>query len=208
MGIFTAAAPRAAMTYQRRLDRSADELLGLCRGMLADGHLDSVEARFLGEWLQRHAEFADRFPFDVLLARLTDALADGVLDADEELNLLEAISSLVGGERDSAGSHSLATHLPLNDPPPAILFPDQTFVVTGTFAFGPRAAVIEQLQKRGALVKSSITQSTRFLVIGAVGSRDWIHSSYGRKIEQAIEFRSQGLPVAIVSEDHWQSQLR
>jgi len=34
--------------------------------------------------------------------------------------------------------------------------------------------------------------ATSFLVIGAIGSRDWIHSTHGRKIEAAVKLREQG----------------
>jgi hypothetical protein len=46
--------------------------------------------------------------------------------------------------------------------------------------------------------------ATPFLVIGTLGSRDWAHTSFGRKIEAAIRCRP---PLRIVSEKHWCSNL-
>ena len=45
------------------------------------------------------------------------------------------------------------------------------------------------------------------LVVGAVASRDWLHSSYGRKIMRAVELRDSGRTVGIIGEDHWRRFL-
>jgi hypothetical protein len=41
------------------------------------------------------------------------------------------------------------------------------------------------------------------LVIGEIGSQDWLHSTHGRKIEKAIEYNDTGAKIAIVPEKHW-----
>lgn len=196
-------APSGRMTYHRRRDRSVDELIGLCRGFLADGAIVAQEAEFLLDWVDRHVEFRGDFPYNIIYQRLHDALQDGVIDEDEEAALLECISKLVGGEFAGHEVASLATALPLDDPPPAICFAAKSFVVTGTFSFGPRRQVCEAIESRGGEIKQSLTRSVDYLVIGTVGSRDWIHSSYGRKIEAAVDLRQNGIPIAVISENHW-----
>jgi hypothetical protein len=203
-------APSAGMTVMRRKDRSTDELIGICRGILADGHVSVDEAKYLDGWLARHSEFSHVYPFNKLIARLHEALVDGVLDADEEADLLEAISGLVGGEAygdHGSESFSLSTALPLTLPAPAPLSYPSIFVVTGTFAYGTRAVVSRVICDRGGSVVPYISKKVGYLVVGDIGSRDWIHSSYGRKIEKAVEYAAQGCPIAIISEQHWTSQL-
>lgn len=208
MGIFEyCGAPSGRMTYHRRRDRSVDELIGLCRGFLADGAIVVQEAEFLRDWVDRHAEFRNDFPYNIIYQRLHDALQDGVIDSDEEAALLDCIAKLVGGEFAGEEVASLATTLPLDDPAPSISFTGKSFVVTGTFSFGPRRLVCEAIESRGGEVKPSLTKSVSYLVIGTVGARDWIHSSYGRKIETAVDLRQQGVPIAIVSELNWQQCL-
>ena len=208
MGVFEwAGAPSGRMTYHRRRDRSVDELIGICRGFLADGAIVRQEAEFLRDWVDRHAEFRAEFPFNTLYQRLHDALSDGVLDSDEEADLLDCIVKLVGGEIAHGEVNSLSTALPLNDPEPEIVFPRHTFVVTGTFSYGARRLVCQAIEDRGGEVKPSVSRQIAYLIIGAVGSRDWIHSSYGRKIEAAVTLRQEGLPIAIVSEHHWASYV-
>jgi hypothetical protein len=45
------------------------------------------------------------------------------------------------------------------------------------------------------------------LVVGTIRSRDWLHSTHGRKIEHAVELAGQNHPIAIVSEEHWANNL-
>ena len=59
---------------------------------------------------------------------------------------------------------------------------------------------------RGGLIGSYVTLQTSYLVIGSVGSRDWIHSSWGRKVEKAVEYKRL-CRIAMVSEQHWPSFL-
>jgi hypothetical protein len=59
-------------------------------------------------------------------------------------------------------------------------------VFTGKFAFGPRRVCEAAVEALGGRAGSSVTRVTNYLVIGTFGSRDWIHTSHGRKIEQAV----------------------
>jgi len=45
------------------------------------------------------------------------------------------------------------------------------------------------------------------LIVADMGSRDWIHSTHGRKIEKAMEVKSSGNLIAIISEEHWVKHL-
>src|SRR5881394_632462 len=92
------AAPSPAINRDRRRDRATDELIGLCKGLLADGHLQDVEAKFLVDWLQAHAEFSGEYPFSALIDRVEHALANGVVDIDEEHDLVDAMLKLSGNQ--------------------------------------------------------------------------------------------------------------
>lgn len=41
------------------------------------------------------------------------------------------------------------------------------------------------------------------LVIGSMASRDWIHTSHGRKIESVINNRKSGSSTKILTEQAW-----
>jgi hypothetical protein len=188
----------------RLSDRAVDELIGLCRGVEVDGAVSTTEAEFLREWIECNRAHAGHRPANILYARLTEMLVDDVLDPMEERELLELLHDIVGGGlpvMERVASYS--STLPLCAPPPAISFPGRRFCMTGKFVFGTRKQCEAAIMQLGGETQSTPTSSTSFLVIGAIGSRDWIHSTHGRKIEAAVKLREQGTRLAIVSEEHW-----
>ena len=57
--------------------------------------------------------------------------------------------------------------------------------------------------KGGRPVDSPPTRDSDYLLIGLFASRDWANTSFGRKIEKAVALRESGIPIAIISEEHW-----
>jgi hypothetical protein len=202
-------APSANMTGSRRSDRATSELVGICRGLLADGHVSQMEAVFLKDWIERNAQLTGLYPFDRIYSQLSVILRDGFIDQDESADLHDTLSRFVGGEAFDAKAQtaSLSTSLPIDDPEPLIDYPGSVFVVTGTFLHGERASVHAAIHARGGTSSASPSKKTRYLVIGELGSRDWINSNAGRKIEKAVALRAEGHPVSIVSERHWSQSL-
>ena len=47
----------------------------------------------------------------------------------------------------------------------------------------------------------------RYLLVGTVGSEEWLHSTHGTKIIRAVELKREGRPLAIVSERPWTATL-
>ena len=88
---------RAKSTAINRVqDRLIDELIGVCRGVIADGRVDESEAIFLGQWIENHREIADRWPVNILYTRLVEMLKDGILTSDEQTELLGTLRDLTG----------------------------------------------------------------------------------------------------------------
>lgn len=56
---------------------------------------------------------------------------------------------------------------------------------------------------KGATVKDTVTGGLDYLVIGAIATRDWRHSSYGTKIIKAMQLKEKGRNLAIIAEHHW-----
>jgi hypothetical protein len=77
-------------------DRLIDELIGVCRGVIADGRVDEQEAIFLGQWIENHREIADRWPVNILYARLVEMLRDGIMSESERAELLLTLRDLTG----------------------------------------------------------------------------------------------------------------
>jgi len=198
--------PNPYIAHSRLVDRQIDEVIGLAKGIMADGCVTQQEAEFLLEWLETNRHAANKWPANILYQRLKLALQDGVLDSDEEKELLILLADITGKPKLDS-THSMTTTLPICDPAPKVTFSNKTFCLTGTFISGKRSEASEQITMRGGCCKTNPTKKTDYLVIGDTGSTDWIHSTFGRKIEKAIELQKDGHPIAIISEQHWLSSL-
>lgn len=188
-------------------DRQVSELIGLARGLIADGKLEDSEIEYLEKWLAASEGITNNPLVSNLVRRIAEAREDGVIDDEERADLYSALSQFSGSEDFELGELLKSTTLPLCKPAPEIAFEDKMFAFTGTFVFGSRKDCEAAMKERGGK-SGSIRMDTDFLVIGEYASDDWIHSSYGRKIEKAVEYRdTRGLPLRIISEAHWRSFL-
>lgn len=186
-------------------DRQVNELLGLAHGLLADGRIDQSEAEYLQKWLVANTASHENPVIANFLQRINDMLSDGVLDDDEANDLFETLQRFSGGDFE-LGELQKSSSLPLNEPPPDLIFPEQSFCFTGTFAYGSRRECEGAVKSLGAKA-GSLTQKTNYLVIGIYATDSWAHSSYGRKIEKAVKMQSDGIGIQIVGEEHWVNHL-
>lgn len=185
--------------------RQIDELIGLARGLVADGLINQMEAEFLQKWLAANGSVSDQPLFRTLYKRINEILADGILDQAEMAELLDTLGRLA--DRDfELGETLKSTTLPLSLPLPKLSFSDQTYCFTGVFNFGKRKDCEQAVIQRGAAA-GGLTKSTTILVIGVYATNSWKHSSFGNKILNACELRDKGQPISIVSEEHWVKHL-
>jgi hypothetical protein len=199
-----------AYNQRRRGDRAVNEMLGLVRGVIADGRISDDEIDAVRHWLVENAEVAHVWPISALAERVARIFDDGVVDEVERAELFQLVQqttgagpSVPGASAGIADSEVRPSRLPLCTPAPDLTFAGRVYVFTGAFVYGTRQICEEAVVSRGAQVRSAITKQTHVLVIGAIGNSDWAHSSHGRKIEKAVEYRSAGVPLSIVSEEHW-----
>ncbi|MEW6612735.1 MAG: BRCT domain-containing protein [Pseudomonadota bacterium] len=195
----------SAIHTERIVQRQLDELVGICKGALLDGHIDQGEAEGIRAWLNANIHCLDTWPASVLYDRLRSMLADGRLDADEERDLLGLVLRIAQPERSDGTAVSA---LPTDDPAPTIIFENRNFCFTGVFDFGSRAECQAAVASRGGNNLTGVTRKLHYLVIGAVGSEFWKHSTFGTKIAKAVDYRQSGVPLAIVSEHHWVAHLK
>ncbi len=186
---------------QRRIeDRQIDELIGLCKMALSDGAVDQLELETLLSWLEVNRECADVWPANVIYERVYRALSDGVLDIEEEGEILELLSKTIGGVKQEENKSST---LPLCNPAPDVEFTARVFCFTGKFNLGTRAYCEGLIEARGGSCVGTPTRSTDYIVIGESGSEAWIHANFGRKIQKAVELRDEDdHEISIISEKH------
>lgn len=189
-------------------ERQIDELIGLIKGVLADGAICQDEVEFLYGWMTANRGASDAWPAKVLFPRIAAALADGYLDVNEEKEIIDLLLTTVGGNTAPLqGLHSNSSTLPLCRPAPVVRFERQSFCFTGKFHSGTRSWCEAQVQHRDGINSPGITKKLNYLVIGEIGSRDWLHSTHGLKIQKAVDYRMAGVPLHIIGEQHWYEHL-
>jgi hypothetical protein len=92
--------PKGKMTERLSAARynSVDipELIGLCRGVLADGTINLVEATFILQWLTERPAVLDTWPANELHNLLCLTLEDGLLEKNEAEELSALLEEVIG----------------------------------------------------------------------------------------------------------------
>lgn len=187
------------------------ELIGLCKGVLADGAVNISEAEFILSWLESKPETSNLWPADELHKLLLIVLEDGKLSDQEETALLDLLLAITGVQvtieyKDTKKTQQSSTSLPINDD--CEVGPEGAyFCLTGTFESGTRAECEARTQAAGGTTQKGPTKKTDYLVIGNIGNEDWAHSSFGRKIEKAVALQKSGSEIEIISESLWNEYI-
>lgn len=182
-------------------------MIGLVRGVIADGRVTPDEAQRLSEWAREHPEIATRYPANLLSRRLERIFLDGRVDGRERTRLGAMLTQLAENPTGFGGGSPLATDLPLTNPPPEIVFEGQTFVFGGALAYGPTHACEREVTERGGTCETAINRRTDYLVIGSLAARKWSQEPFGALIDEVVLYRTRGVPIAIVTEANWADAL-
>lgn len=178
--------------------RLVAQLLGVCRGLICDGVVRKEEVIGFAEWIQLHPQACAGYPGAVLVARLSRILEDGRIDDDEREDLLQLMREV---SRGAIGNHTARTCL--DEPPPAMLFNAREFVFLGWLFGGTRAHCEAAVVARRGRCARRPSRSTDFVVAGPMGGEDWATSPAGRALMRAVELRTRGAKLRIVSEAHY-----
>jgi len=183
-------------------------LHGIMGGMAADATITTEELGSLRDWMDEKPHLQNCWPFEEIGAIVTGVLADGRIDEKEHEMLLHFCADVM----------SFLNHKSLNrkscdestfvggicSATPNIRFDGHRFCFTGAPKRGPKRVLQEAVREKQGIVEKSVVKSLNYLVIGAEGNDCWAFSAYGRKVEQAIALRKQGLKLIIVHEfDFW-----
>jgi hypothetical protein len=86
-------------------------------------------------------------------------------------------------------------------------FEKKLFYLKGKFCYRTGDQCKKEVITKGGAIQSARSMKSDYLVVEVISSSDWVHSTYGRKIEAAVELRSKGLPISISAEEHWAAFL-
>ena len=182
--------------YTDEFSNEIDYVLGFMRGISANNIITEKEAKALFNAIKK-CEDKTTFP----ISKVYEYFKNNK-DFSDNTELLSILKNIYGGNLITNAKASLSC-LPVDNPQPDIEFKDKVSTLTGEFAFGTRAQCVKEIEKHGGKFSKNVTQNIHYLTIGSIGSDDWQHSSFGRKIEKALQLKKQGKNIIIISEDHW-----
>ena len=176
--------------------KATNEIVGLVRGLLADGEVNEKEVTYLHDWINSRPDVLKDKLVLSLAARIQRVFADEIVTPEE----LAEVKSLL---TEYAAEGQKPTTLPLDNPMPDIQIRERRFCFTGAFVSGKRSWCHDQIEQRGGLAVEDVKYDLHYLVIGSKVSAAWANQTYGRKIEAAVGIREKSRSLAIVNEDHW-----
>jgi hypothetical protein len=190
---------------QRRIEEGLAEMMGLVRGVIADGHVTGDEAARLSEWARKQPDVIDRFPANLLARRLEKIYLDGKLDARERVHL-EAILGQLARNPGGLG-FPLATDLPVDVPAPEVVFEGRTFVFAGEMAYGPHRTCAREVLELGGECDRTVSRRTDYVVLGSLSAGEWAQDTVGPVLDAVVRYRARGVSIAIISEEWWAEAL-
>ncbi len=199
----------AKIAIQKRAhNKSVELLLGIVTGLVVDQQLRDIEIQFLKNWLADHPDVANVWPGCVIAKTISDTLADGLVTEAERSHLLMVLRDMAANDFAATGSTGAEVlQLPINDAV-HVDVRDRNVCHSGDFLFGTRAKCEQLTNMAGGCSVGTITRKVAYLVIGTNVSPAWAHTSYGRKIEQAVGLQADGHAIQIISERRWLEVLQ
>ena len=197
--------------FHNRVSRGNSELMGMVRAILFDGVVQPDEILGILRFMEQNPALIESYPGHQLYNRARQIVADGIISPEECVDFAETLYAVIGEEPATGSDVLLATRLPIDSPPPPLEFNERSFCFTGKFAYGTRKQCEDAVSVRGGVALKSVTMSLDYLVIGIMSSRDWVESTHGTKVMQAVDYRNRyptvGKPL-IISEEYLVSRIQ
>lgn len=166
-----------------------DEYHGILRGIASDGIIMRSELEFLVEWMENHDWISSSSD------KLYDLCTECWLKLSEEDNALDRCSSqklLDLIHKELKGDNYKNMDIDLRG---------AVFCLTGGFKSGCRTDIKNRIINAGGIWADTVTKKTRYLFVGAQGSREYRGGNHGQKIDTARKYQSQGQCIDIYEEE-------
>jgi NAD-dependent DNA ligase len=197
-----------SIEYYSLVSTDMQRLQPILTAIASDGTVAEAEVDQLSMWLLEREHLRKCWPYEEMDSLLTTTMRDQSIDPKEQKLLLEFCSSFATSDLDFETPHITARTLSaIFAVSPVISFDDYSFCFTGESKRATREEMKTLAQDRGAKVVESVSPDLDYLVVGVGGNPCWAYSSYGRKIEKALELRRQGSKLLIVHESDFFNAL-
>ncbi len=168
--------------------KAKNNLKDLLEYVISDGRVSTEEGIALLIFLNDHEDIIKDPLIDPIVTELTKCANDCYIDDEESAHLLKLFSRYV--------NPADAQPTPAN-----IEIDGKSFVLTGDFSYGSKDEVAQYIEQHGGTVKSGVTKTLDYVVIGSLGSSKWGMGTYGSKVAKAMEWQDKGSAVQIIKEE-------
>jgi hypothetical protein len=197
-----------SIEYYSLVSTDMQHLQPILRAIASDGTVAEAEVEQLSMWLSEREHLRKCWPYEEMDSLLTTTMHDQSIDPQEQKLLLEFCSSFTTSELDFETPHITARTLSaIFAVSPVISFDDYSFCFTGESKRATQEEMKTLARDRGAKIVESVSPDLDYLVVGVGGNPCWAYSSYGRRIEKALELRRQGSKLLIVHESDFFNAL-
>ncbi|MEO9655921.1 BRCT domain-containing protein [Marinomonas sp.] len=180
-----------------------NEFLGLISGIVSDDQVNDDELSYIVDWINNHADLVDDPTVRDVVIKMVEFSKIESLNANDEATLLSFLKQTSGIQFLETGATDVH---PMDHIADTINSMDHTgarICFTGVFDTGSRKQIETIATSLGAITRKDPSKSIDYVIIGSQVSPDWKHTSFGRKIQRAIELRENGHPLTILTESHW-----
>ncbi len=188
-------------------------LHGFIQGVGINKIINATELGALKNWMIYHESVIDKWPFNELYQLINNILADGIVTKEEQEQFLNFINDFTEKKAQNIKDESvfvnkwMATNAPTVETIKSVVnkncnidIKGKTVCITGVMKV-KRALVFDIVTERGGIPKKDVTLNLDYLVIGALSNPCWQYTTYGRKIETAMQYNHHGSKINIVSEN-------
>ncbi len=191
-------------------------LHGVIGGIIADEKITADELEGLKDWLIDYEQFQDWWPLNQLNELIEHVLADGKIDKAEHKMLTAVFKDFTEVPLDEVILHDdeymFEEHMKSLSPffqpissiceiKPDICFKNRKFCFTGPAKTGKRKDLSFMVEQLGGNCSKTVVKDLNYLIIGAQSSPAWAYSTYGRKIETAMEKNKKQKSVFLIQEE-------
>lgn len=161
------------------------ELQEIVSNIINDSVITIEEANSLLDWMYSHSDLEGFYPYDKIFNLIDDILSDGIIEANEEHELLELLDAYINPQ---------TTKLKVN-------VNSKVICLSGEFDYGSKSEVEQFFVSKGAKISKTVTKKIDILVLGETGNVAWKYGNYGTKYEKAQQLNEKGANILVYKEN-------
>lgn len=186
--------------YYDAFTAGIQQLVGVLQGIVIDEVINNKELSYLDTWLEDNSHLKNSWPYDEIYNLTTSIIQDEVITKEEHEAFMNFAKAIVGSSDKSNEALLSTLKTGFYQIDPLITINERTFCITGLSKKFKRKEIAEKIELYGGYVIDSVSSKLNYLVVCDEKNTCWAFTCYGRKIEEAIKHRRNGLKLSIVHE--------